>query len=453
MLTELDQAQKIVGTALDQSQKLFGRGFLIAGGGPTLLFAVIGGYLLYGYAWLQSSVLAWIGLGWQEALFQIALLLVAVYLAAQVVYGLRTAALQVYQGEWPGPLAWLRPVGIALATKTMRRYEAREEAILEVLTDFAWAREFQFGETFSPVEVAEEEVRRRQQQVHAAHERLAGQVRQGRRWREGAYGEILHEARLLQANRDRFSPDLQADVDALVAVVAARYREHLPLRAAVEHLWEATFREWIEASEARAANFPEHERWLRPTQMGNVAAALEAYPFDRYGIGLSALWPRLVPILPEEVRLRIEDATTSLDFTVLISLLSLAAAVGAAGIALYGPPRDRAFEVAIPLALALAGWLFYRLAISATRALGVQVQATVDLFRLDLLDALEIERPSTPEQEKAIWTELRHFIAQADLPAHHVRFKQAPERKEAPSDPPPSLWDCLRTSLIRRPRR
>lgn len=452
MLTELDQAQKIVGTALDQTQKLFGRGFLIAGVVPTLLFAVIGGYLLYGYAWLRSSVLAWTGLGWQAALFQIALLLVGVYLAAQVVYGLRTAVLQGYHGDWPWPLAWLKPVGIALATKTMRRHEAREEAILEALTDFAWAREFEFGETFSPVEVAADEGRQRRQQVHAAHERLASQVRQRRRWREGAYGEILHEARLLQANRDRFPPDLQADVDALVAVIAARYAEQLPLRTAVEHLWEATFREWIEASEARAANFPEHERWLRPTKMGNVAAALEAYPFDRYGIGLSALWPRLVPVLPEEVRLRIEDATTYLEFTVLMSLLSLAAAVGAVAVALYGPPRDLAVEVALPLILALVGWLFYRLAIHATRALGVQVQATVDLFRLDLLDALKIERPATPEQEKDIWTELRHFIAQADLPAHHVRFKQATERKEAPSDPPPSLWDCLRTSLSRRPR-
>jgi hypothetical protein len=90
----------------------------------------------------------------------------------------------------------------------------------------------------------------------------------------------------------------------------------------------------------------------------------------------------------------------------------------------YGPPRTTLAAWLAPL-LSLAGfWIFYRLAIQAARRFVLQVQAVVDLFRLHLLDALNIERPGAPTEEQPIWTELRRFVVQGEVPTRHIRFTE-----------------------------
>jgi hypothetical protein len=69
--------------------------------------------------------------------------------------------------------------------------------------------------------------------------------------------------------------------------------------------------------------------------------------------------------------------------------------------------------------LLLAGaWMFYQLALGASRALGRETRAAADLFRLPLLDSLRIEMPVTPDKEREIWTDLRRFVTQGDIPTH-----------------------------------
>jgi len=82
-------------------------------------------------------------------------------------------------------------------------------------------------------------------------------------------------------------------------------------------------------------------------------------------------------------------------------------------------------------------WLFYQLAIQATRGLGVEVQSAVDTYRLKLLDLLGLERPADAEKEMKIWTHLRYFISQGDLPTQGVRVKTVPkpEADEKPTPP------------------
>lgn len=91
----------------------------------------------------------------------------------------------------------------------------------------------------------------------------------------------------------------------------------------------------------------------------------------------------------------------------------------------YGPPRPLVFQTLFPLIFLLSSWLFYHLAIQATRVYALEIQANVDLFRLRLLEVLEIEKPGSPEEERKVWNEIRDFIVQGDLPTEHVRFKRA----------------------------
>jgi hypothetical protein len=77
--------------------------------------------------------------------------------------------------------------------------------------------------------------------------------------------------------------------------------------------------------------------------------------------------------------------------------------------------------------------------------LAAQVWAVVDLFRLKLLDALDLERPDAPSTEKETWTELRRFIVQAE-PTTSLRFKGQESPTRSSSQGPASVF----RSLIRR---
>jgi hypothetical protein len=412
----------MIGTALDQAQKLFSRGFVIAAFVPSLLFATVVACRWWGFATLKTTVQAWAQKGLKESAFEILLVGTVVYLLAYVLYGIRTAIHQLYQGEWPIPLKWLRPVGLALVHRAMGRCQARLREKEVRLDDPAWAIDFDFAETYASIKLALEEPTL--QKVRDSHQHILRCLEKGEVWQEKMYLDILHEARILQANRDRFSSDLQKEVDRLVGDIQAAYKASPSLRTATTRLNALALREWTAAYTDLMDNFPDDERWLRPTQLGNMVSVLELHPLKRYGITLSSLWPRLMHVISKDARLRIEDANIYLDFTVLMSLLSLVAA-GIVIIAdFYDPPSNLILRIVFPFFLLLSFWLFYRLAIQATRTFGIQILAAVDLFRLKLLDALDIERPGTVAEEQQIWKELHYFIVQADLPEKHVRFKE-----------------------------
>src|SRR5215217_2925040 len=103
----------MITTVLDQALKLFGRGFLIAAFFPSLLFVAVIVYLGWGFEALTTMVEEWTQAGLSEAVFGTLVALVAVYLLAYMLYGVRTALHQLYQGQWPIPLKWLDPIFLA----------------------------------------------------------------------------------------------------------------------------------------------------------------------------------------------------------------------------------------------------------------------------------------------------------------------------------------------------
>jgi len=412
----------MIDTIIDQAQKLFGRGFLIAAFIPTLIFAVVFRYLLGGVEGLEKTVRGWAQSNFKEMGVEIVLSVVAVYLLAYVLYGVRTGLQQLYYGQWPLPLKYLRRVGLAMARRAMVRRQKTLREKEDALNDPAWAVDFDFVATYTPIQVTPGVAKASLNKIRDSHTSLLCCIKEEQDWQEKTYLDILREARILQANRDRFPSDLKMKVDRLVADIKKTYRSNPRLRSAASLLNARALREWTAAYTDLRDYYPDDERWLQPTQLGNIASVQELHPFNRYRIHLSLLWPRLRHVISDDVRLRLEDTNIYLDFTLIMSFLSCVAAVIAAIVAFYSPPLNVPLFL-LPLILLGSFWLFYRLAIQATRSFGTQIQAAVDLFRLKLLDALEIERPSSLEEEQKIWDEIRSFIVQADLPQKHVRFK------------------------------
>jgi hypothetical protein len=174
--------------------------------------------------------------------------------------------------------------------------------------------------------------------------------------------------------------------------------------------------------------------------LGNMTAALDYAVLKRYEISLSTLWPRLLHVVADDVRERVEDANIYLDFILMMSFLSVATSGVALTTVAIGPDRSRTLQALLVVLPLFGWWVFYLLAMGATRAFADHVRAAVDLFRLDLLDALSIERPDTPTDEQPIWRAIDGFIIQGDVPGPSVRFVKG---NEPPPQPSSGLLDLL----------
>lgn len=422
----------MIGNVFNQAQKLFSRSFAIASFVPSLLFIMVAAYLFGGEV-LNRELTQFKGKGWEweKATPELMLSLGAVYLLAYVVYGIRAALHHLFQGHWPLPLRWL---SYALLTKE-RWIWGRRKARLEQLVaardapDWALSSEDRFGRTFSHFILTPSQARTRLRTSRGAHLEILRCLRDGQKPSSRSYWHVLTDAHLLQANRRRLPAPFQEEVDRFVSEIRAAYetKDNVALRDAAQELKARTQRQWTEAYEYLMQDFPQDERFLQSTRLGNVAMVQELYTFNRYGIALSDLWPRLDPLLPEDTHRRIDEANTYLDFVVIMAFYSALAALLAGAAAFYGIPRPLWPKVLLVSAPVLCYWLFYWLAVQATRAFGLQIQAAVDLYRLKLLDALGVPRPESPEKERAIWEEFHYFIVQAVMPKEHFRFKSTAE--------------------------
>src|SRR5829696_6033295 len=110
-LFEAPSGQHMIGSVLEQAQKFLGRGFLISAFVPSLLFSAVICYLWLGDETLRSTVQEWAEKGFQQAGFNIVMTLVAIYLLAYVLYGIRGALHTWYQGIWPEVMQPLRTWG------------------------------------------------------------------------------------------------------------------------------------------------------------------------------------------------------------------------------------------------------------------------------------------------------------------------------------------------------
>lgn len=144
---------------------------------------------------------------------------------------------------------------------------------------------------------------------------------------------------------------------------------------------------------------------VKATTLGNVIEAYNCYPYKRYKIEPDIFWPRLRKVITPEYLSQIQESRILLDF-----LLAMATLAGLyAFLALTVGPWLW-FNPWLWLILAGVGivmsYFFYRLSIGAAFELGEMVRSSFDLFRLDLMAALQRPRPTTLAAEQAQWDEL-----------------------------------------------
>lgn len=155
--------------------------------------------------------------------------------------------------------------------------------------------------------------------------------------------------------------------------------------------------------------FPSSTNDFLPTRLGNALLAAENYSRERYGLDSVLFWPRQYLLLPDAVRTIVDDGRRAIDQFVVVATLSAVTAVIAAAMGMNGQLSG---AVWIPSALgaALLSFLTYRSAVSAAIAFGDLVRSVYDLHRRDLLNALGVASPQTPDEERRLWTALGQYL-------------------------------------------
>ncbi len=180
--------------------------------------------------------------------------------------------------------------------------------------------------------------------------------------------------------------------------------------------------------------YPENDQGephaTHPTLLGNILAAYEAYPGERYGMDAVFYWPRLWLELDSDKKQEIDHAWSVADGLVNLSAVSALGAglwglVGTAvvfsdwvsGSGIAGA-IERAIKPSLPfgnqyatwggvLALVLTAWAFYRISLALHRRNGEIFKAVFDLYR-GKLEPLTRIGPGETEKWKKVWTYLQY---------------------------------------------
>jgi hypothetical protein len=150
--------------------------------------------------------------------------------------------------------------------------------------------------------------------------------------------------------------------------------------------------------------FPLPDHLMRATALGNVLAAMEDTAGRSYGFDAVAAWPRLYPVLGEQVRALVDDLRDGLDAAA--RLVVTMTVTSAASVLLLGWSGWWTLLALVPLAVAVVA---YRGAVQAALAYSAGVHVAFDLHRFDLLKALNTHLPNAPRDERLVneqWCDL-----------------------------------------------
>ena len=200
----------------------------------------------------------------------------------------------------------------------------------------------------------------------------------------------------------KLADDIRSERDDLI-----KQGKHLPSRRQAE----------LEETVAKLATyFPDEEKWVLPTGLGNTIRAFEVYPRVMYGIEATEGWSRLLGVIPIYYRHQINSTKAQMDFWVNLWLLSILFIPIYAIFVIFGD------GLRIIWAPAIAVFVAY---IAASRAKGAAVQwgelvkASFDLFLPRLWTKLGFVPRVGDKHRRAAWENFSwavHYRAPRYLP-------------------------------------
>lgn len=139
---------------------------------------------------------------------------------------------------------------------------------------------------------------------------------------------------------------------------------------------------------------------LMPTRLGNILRTAERRPLKKYGLDAIICWSRLWLLLPEAAKKDLQDARTDLNNATRLWLWSILFLVWAVFGAWW----------AVPLGILSALFAYYTWAIAAATTYGDLIEASFDLHRQLLYQALGWKKPDDPNEERRVGQQLTDYL-------------------------------------------
>ena len=218
-----------------------------------------------------------------------------------------------------------------------------------------------------------------------------------------------------------------------------RTRYNSDLEAKLEDLRD----EYYKVASDYDQTYPEDLNDVLPSRFGNTLKAAENYSGERYGLDGVHFWPRLIQVIPIDYKLSIDNVRNELSFLVNMSVLSITFSllcvlamfysmstvnVAIATPAIYAEFVGKAAKYLIAAALGFINCrIFYNASIFSVGSFGLMIRSSFDLFRLDLLKKLGLERPKDSIEEFESWNRMNELIV---LGSHSLTLTKIDYRKE-----------------------
>jgi len=145
------------------------------------------------------------------------------------------------------------------------------------------------------------------------------------------------------------------------------------------------------------------------TSLGNIIASSWSYPYTRYGIDATLIWPKLQKVIPNDYLRVVEDARISYDFCVAMTFLSLLFSYIWLIILLVQNIIWWKWFFITTISI-LACIIFHKASIEAARAFGAVFQSCFDLFRFQLLKELRVKLPTDIKVERKTWDKINQIL-------------------------------------------
>lgn len=154
-------------------------------------------------------------------------------------------------------------------------------------------------------------------------------------------------------------------------------------------------------------NFPDQDSFVLPTSFGNRMRAFEVYPRVIYGIDAIPAWPRLLMVLPAEVRQQLQEGRALLDFAVNIVWSSAFVLLLYLIFVLSHWSIPSVWIACVYLTTGTLSW--YLMGLGA-KQWGEQVKSVFDLYRSTLAEKLGFETPRNPDFEFEMWQNISKMM-------------------------------------------
>jgi len=395
--------------------KSFSSSFLLAGVFPSISFLIFNVAMtsLLSRSFRKQTVFLWQETTVAKAAFMAAITSIVVLTLAYSLTALATRLRKVLEGDWPPLFSRLRERCVQTQSANRAKIDEQIRKIyqyrrIEEDTD-AWTEDLikarQLGVRYRP-----------------------GQVRP-----TGAVDPIQD----LKAARDKYELISNTDVSKAVRRVQNLLLSYDAEADAGLDQIQVNLNELIDYALARAQQ--EHFQLfnflqlnygsgiIAPTQMGNIAASIQAYAVKRYNFNLEIFWSSLQRCILQDKEFSpvLEDAKTRLDFLIVSFWLTIGF-VFSWGILLPFLGHWMAMFVILVVAGPALAYLWHRAAVEQYRAFADAIKTGIDLFRIDLLDSLHVRRPIDFLDEQDMWRYLNGMTEYGEEGNFRFEFPSKP---------------------------